>query len=149
MLMAIDPGTTESAYVMMIDGHPVEFAKIDNYRMLELVEKWHGRLFIEQFKSYGNPVGDSVFNACIWMGRFIQVYDSGAVLVPRKTYASTFCKGISSDAKIKAAMCKLFNEPQSPKRPVGQLKGMTGDVWQALALAVYAERKIKTMEDMR
>lgn len=143
MLMAIDPGTTESAYVVLDDGKPVEFAKVHNGEMLKICEHWKGKLVIEQFKSYGNPVGDSVFTTCIWMGRFIQAFDGIATLVPRKTYASMFCSK-PNDSTIRGAMCALFNEPQSPKRPRSILKGMAGDMWQALALAVYAERVLET-----
>jgi len=42
-ILAIDPGTTESAYVLLVDGKIDRFAKLPNADMLKMIEwvKWN------------------------------------------------------------------------------------------------------------
>ena len=78
-LLAIDPGNVESAYCIIDKStyKPVVFEKIDNN---EFREKLLGELryypiesvAIEMIASYGMAVGASVFETCVWIGRFIE-----------------------------------------------------------------------------
>jgi hypothetical protein len=77
-LIAIDPGDTESAYVFFDneDAAPIGgFAKMENHKLLKEMPAMRGfadELAIEMVACYGMPVGASVFNTCVWVGRFIQ-----------------------------------------------------------------------------
>ena len=79
-IMAIDPGSSESAYVIMEGYRPVEFAKISNSDLINKIsyldaahaKKCPEAMVIEMVASYGMPVGEEVFDTCVWVGRFWQ-----------------------------------------------------------------------------
>ena len=74
-ILAIDPGNIESGYCLINfkDYKPIEFGKIENFEMLKKVsELKYDFLVLEMIASYGMPVGASVFDTCVWIGRFIQ-----------------------------------------------------------------------------
>ena len=75
MLLAIDPGTLESAYVVMDEKtrKPIEFEKTDNFSVLRRIQSLVDSSYtvaIEMVASYGMPVGAEVFDTCVWIGRF-------------------------------------------------------------------------------
>jgi hypothetical protein len=65
-LLAIDPGTTESAYVILNDGALSAFSKVDNEQMRIIAGNWGGELVLEMVASYGMPVGREVFETVYW-----------------------------------------------------------------------------------
>ena len=74
-ILAIDAGNEESGYCLMdaITYKPIEFGKISNEQMLmKVIELNYDKLILEMVASYGMPVGASVFETCVWIGRFIQ-----------------------------------------------------------------------------
>ena len=75
--IAVDPGTTESAFVVLTGELPNHFGKVGNEDMLTILNqhKRHcGRMVIEMVASYGKPVGETTFETCLWIGRFIQAW---------------------------------------------------------------------------
>lgn len=73
MILAIDPGTTESAFVLWDGQRAVECGFHNNDEILRVVESSGGcglRLAIEQVRSYGMAVGKEVFDTVHWCGRF-------------------------------------------------------------------------------
>ena len=72
MIVAIDPGNEQSAWVRYTGGMPIR-AKIEPNEVLlqRLRDGMAGALVIEGIASYGMPVGREVFDTCIWIGRFI------------------------------------------------------------------------------
>lgn len=151
-LLAIDPGNTESAYVI-IDEHrrPVEFAKIDNHtlrgRLLDLVPRTD-RTVIEMVSSYGMAVGADVFETCVWIGRFQESayrWDFHLPeLITRGPVKLHHCHSRKAkDSNIVRALVDRFAPGQSnfgkgTKAAPGWFYGFSKDVWQAYALAVYA-----------
>lgn len=78
-ILAIDPGTTESGYCIMDDYKPVPvmFGKLPNDLLLDVVSKAQNIndvecVVIEMVESYGNAVGQTVFETCVWIGRFME-----------------------------------------------------------------------------
>jgi hypothetical protein len=88
-VLAIDPGNVESAYVYIDTDtlKPVDFGKIPNEDLLERCFQRRGnweepwrlkyRLAIEMVASYGMAVGATVFDTCVWIGRYIQAAQDG------------------------------------------------------------------------
>lgn len=118
-LLAIDPGTTESAYVEL-DGYRLDgFGKIANEQMLRLIENWPGeRVTLEMVQSYGMAVGAEVFETVWWTGRFAQAAQ------PRDVYR-VFRKDIklhhcgtprAKDANIRQALIDRYGGSQEVKR---------------------------------
>ena len=74
-LFAIDPGTTESGWVLLdSDDLIVDAGVSTNTDELAMLDMMDADLAIEMIASYGMPVGREVFETCIWVGRFIQEY---------------------------------------------------------------------------
>jgi len=150
-LVAIDPGTTESAFVAMSGRQIVRFGKVDNEQMLrqldfEALESDNlTALVVEMVASYGMPVGASVFNTCVWIGRFVQLWGRKHHTVFRKTVTAHLCGTVrADDSNVRAALIEKYGGKVAAIGSVkakGPLHGVTGDVWSALAVAVtFLER---------
>ena len=146
-ILAIDPGTTESAYVLY-DGLPREYGKVKNEVLNEMIAGFDvEEMAIEHVRGYGKRVGNELFDTCEWTGRFIETFirDNGGPVhrLARKRVAGACASaldgtpegyGVSAtivnDSIVRTWMVQQFGEPD----------GLTKDMWQALALAVtFAE----------
>jgi hypothetical protein len=139
VILAIDPGTTESAYVLWDGSCLHEKGKIQNETMLEKCETAESaeRCVIEKVQSFGKPVGESTFETVFWSGRFAQAFGPRRVdRIGRTAVKNHICHSSSAkDPHIRQALIDRFGEPGTKKKP-GLLYGVSGDVWAALALAV-------------
>lgn len=151
-ILAIDPGTTESAYVLLVDGVVVEHGKVDNGWLVDACghsPAWDGaQLVVEMIASYGMAVGAEVFATCVWIGRFVQAWRTRShftlpELVVRQKVKLHLCgQTRAKDANIRAALIDRFSngggkeKAVGTKRAPGPLYGVKADAWQALALAV-------------
>ena len=70
-ILAIDPGNEDSAYVL-IDSNfkPLNFGKISNDELLSSLKHYPAKeAVIEMIACYGMPVGEEVFETCVWKVR--------------------------------------------------------------------------------
>lgn len=155
-LLAIDPGPTDSAYVIIQDGAvPVSFGKVSNYELRNLIltaPEWFeaDHVVIEMVASYGMAVGAEVFETCVWVGRFCEAVRgnwypfSEPTLVKRLPVKLHHCHDSkANDANIKTALVDRFapgvrNHGKGTKAEPGFFYGFHRDIWAAYALAVYA-----------
>ena len=147
MILAIDPGTTESAYVLLSDNYEIiEFNKVDNNFLLNRIQDQYGQftLVIEMVASYGMPVGQEVFDTCVWIGRFMQASSCPVELVYRKEVKLNLCGNVrAKDSNIIQALKDRFGDKGTKKNP-GYFYGMKADCWQAMALAItYLDKQDK------
>lgn len=116
-ILAIDPGNVESAYCV-IDTEtyrPEFFAKVDN-KYLKSWIRTHDTMFdkviVEMVASYGMPVGESVFQTCVWIGRFIQLADElgkDFAHIYRKDEKMNICHSMKAkDSNIRQALIDRF-----------------------------------------
>jgi hypothetical protein len=134
-LVAIDPGTFESAYVVMNPDTRVilDRGQADNQAVLVWLEKQRmvfgsERLVIEMIKSYGNAMGDSTIETCVWIGRFIERWSGPVDKLPRKTIVTTLCMNPrANDSNVRRALLDMYTP--------AKVKGFTRDMWSALAVA--------------
>lgn len=158
VILAIDPGPRESAYVVIDeDCTPVSFGKLPNEHLrtkilscvdVELLDV--DRVVIEMIASYGMPVGEEVFETCVWIGRFCEAIRgnwypfSDPALIKRHAVKVHHCKSAKAkDSNIVQALVDRFapgqtNHGKGTKTSPGFFHGFSRDVWQAMALAVYA-----------
>lgn len=141
-ILAIDPGTLESGWVI-ITGRQVTESGIDrNEDVLHRVADWEGALAVEMIASYGMPVGREVFETCVWIGRFLQAYryTTLAQLVYRKDVKVHLC-GTSQarDPHIRQALIDLLG-PQGTKKAPGPTYGVRSHAWAALGVGATALR---------
>lgn len=157
MLMAIDPGTEQSAVVWFAPqegycGGIISATMLPNKEVLDRIAE-HAftpspppgqRLAIEMVTSYGMPVGREVFETVRWIGRFEQVwetyraaYESQPIeLCTRSQVRGYLCRDMKAkDANVRAALLERFGPPGNKKEP-GRTYGITKDLWSALAIAV-------------
>ena len=148
-LVAIDPGPEESAFVVFVDGAPTSFGKKANLELLlplaRLVEtNPEAMLVLEMIASYGMPVGAPVFQTCVWIGRFVQIWTSHGgthALITRQEVKLELCGNrAAKGANIRQALIDRFGPDKGKaigvKKTPGPLYGVKDDVWSALAVGV-------------
>lgn len=140
MILAIDPGSTESAYVWLTyDGVVKEFAKVKNGVMLETCRLTvrPTDVVIEKIASYGMAVGAEVFETVYWSGRFAEAVlqnKCSAHRITRLEVKLQMCRDSKAkDANIRQALIDRYGGKQCIKKG-GPLHGVSKDVWAALAV---------------
>lgn len=152
-ILAIDPGTEQSAWVLYDGSEVLDFGIDSNEEMLcaltplsESPER--PELAIEMVACYGMPVGAETFETCLWIGRFIERFGGGEK-VYRKDVKMHLCHSMrAKDGNVRQALIDKFpatgggKVPQiGTKKQPGPLYGVASHVWSALAVAVtYAEK---------
>ena len=146
-ILAIDPGSEQSAWVLW-DGAIVEHGYEPNRQVIAHVcNQWlYDLLAIEMMAGYGMTAGREVFETCVMIGRCIQAREACAFIpwryVYRKDIKLALC-GVTSakDKDVREALIDRFGGKATAlgtaKAP-GPLRGITGDQWAALAVAVVA-----------
>ena len=157
-LIAIDPGTTESAWVVyepfpssmigrvLAHGHE---PNSDVLWSLRNNEHDADALTIEKIASYGMAVGAEVFDTCIWIGRFDEAWATSSIphrrparLVYRRDVKLHLCgQSRAKDPNVRQAILDLYGGKAAAmgrKAARGPLYGVSGDVWSALAVAITA-----------
>lgn len=161
-ILAIDPGSEQSAWLWLEDGHPkliggtaadvpMRCFGIDrNHDLLTSLRVGglpNGLLdtpdvvVIEKVESYGMAVGREVFDTVHWAGRFTEAaYGTPVHQLLRRAVKVAICHDTKAkDANIRAALIDRFGGPESIRKG-GPLYGISKDVWSALAVAVsYAD----------
>lgn len=144
-IVAIDPGPVQSAYIQW-DGKIIEGFGIEgNETVVELLglstqAPYH--MAIEQVRSYGMPVGASIFDTVFWSGRFCQAWHGEFHQVPRLKVKQYLCHDSrAKDSNIIQALVDRFaygikNKGKGTKKEPGFFYGFKSDIWQAFALAV-------------
>lgn len=153
MIFAIDPGNEYSAYVLLDDDlKPVKFAKCTNEEIIEVinnlfyVQKIKCDVAIEMIASYGMATGKTVFDTCVWIGRFTQLLASDGLskvtYIYRKDEKMNLCHTMKAkDSNIIQALIDRFapttsNKGKGTKKNPGFFYGFKKDIWQAYAVAV-------------
>ena len=153
-LLAIDPGNIHSAYVIMLDGEIEDKGKILNDEMIQLIREYRGalkHLAIEMIASYGMPVGASVFETCLWAGRFIERVDCEHTLIYRKDVKMYLCNSMrAKDGNIRQAIIDKYPPTGGGKTPQigiksapGPLFGFAADMWAALGVALTYNNMVR------
>jgi hypothetical protein len=148
LILAIDPGNVQSAYVLIgEDLKPDSFGKEDNETVLEIVNKYDYTHFaIEMVASYGMPVGREVFETCVWIGRFMQAAAEKNIkaqwIYRKKDVCMNLCyTTLAGDANVRQALVDRFaprqkNYGKGTKDKPGWFYGFAADVWSAYAVGV-------------
>lgn len=141
-VFAIDPGTTQSGWVLFEGREVVQSGVDDNHELLTWVK--HGQradlLAIEMIAGMGMTVGQTTFDTVRWIGRFQQAWrDPDAVrFVYRREVKQFLCNSQQAkDANVRQALIDLVGEPGVKAKP-GPTYGVKSHAWQALGVAVTA-----------
>ena len=154
-IIAIDPGCVDTALVVydIATKRPIFAQKAHNNDILNVLnskvtEYNDSQLSIEMVASYGMPVGRTVFDTCVWIGRYIQHYLAIALvraprLIVRKDVKMHMCgSNRASDANIRQALIDRYGATPGvavgTKKNPGPLYKLGNDERAALALAITA-----------
>lgn len=159
-ILAIDPGTTDSAYVLMNDDYTIRnrnFYKFKNELVLKTIKDLGGiyddgmTVVIEMVASYGMGVGQEVFDTCVWIGRFTQAaIERGCRVeyVYRMEEKMALCHDSrAKDANIRQALIDRFalfdkKSGKGTKKKPDVFYGFSKDIWSAYAVGVtYLDRR--------
>ena len=152
-VFAIDPGTTQSAWVLWDMGAEEVVNKgihrnEDMPAIIRMNAKDAALFAVEMIASYGMPVGREVFETCVWIGRFIHAFAPGVMdhsrfQVYRLEVKSHLCHSAKAkDANVRQALIDRFGAPGTKKEP-GKLYGVSKDIWSAVAVAVTFADKLR------
>jgi hypothetical protein len=161
-VLAIDPGSTYSAFVVYRWGKVVMFGRETNADLLAWLAINRNRNrhnVIEWTAPRGMPASMELFETMWWAGRFAQLLSepsavsagSGPELVLRlqRSAVKRYLCGTSAakDTNVHAALIDRFGGAGGKEAAVGRkaspgpLYGIVRDVWAALAVAVtYADQ---------
>lgn len=147
IVVAIDPGTTESAYVRYDASTSMlrAFGKLDNQTLRQWLSdrRLDGDcLAIEMIASYGMPVGAEVFETCVWIGHFEYAWGIGRPVqrVYRREVKLALCGSPrAKDGNVRQAILDRYGGKSlaiGTKKAPGPLYGVSADIWQALGVAI-------------
>lgn len=135
-ILAIDPGNTESAYVLMENYKPIKFGKIPNDEMLKVCEESEYQIAaIEMIASYGMAVGKEVFETCVWIGRFRQLAKDHEYIYRKEVKMNLCGQTRAKDSNIRQALIDRFGVVGTKKSP-GHFYGFKADIWSAYSVGV-------------
>lgn len=145
-MIGIDPGETESA-IASFDGKRLHWVKkMANESLLKMIRSSeeslsHQKVVVEMIASFGKPVGKSIFDTCVMIGRIqesAEIKGAKVTLVYRKTIAGHICNDAKGgDTNIKAALQERFGSKGTKAAP-GIFYGVSGsDQWSAIAIATW------------
>ena len=155
MILSIDPGSSESAYVLMNnDLKPIIFGKFTNLnvraeirRILRMYYSPDRSISVvtEMVACYDMAVGKEVFDTCVWVGRFTEMAEHENVntyYIYRREEKMNLCKTMKAkDSNIIQALADRFapdtpNKGKGVKAHKGWFYGFKKDIWQAYAVGV-------------
>lgn len=156
MILAIDPGTTHSAYVVYGTAFEQKDAVlkkgiVENNALADMLrpggllmcDGFMRTLYIEMVASYGMAVGKTVFETCVWTGRFIEAFNGPFEYIYRKDVKMHLCgQTRAKDSNIRQAIMDRYGSERSiaigTKKAPGPLYGVSKDIWAALGVAITA-----------
>jgi hypothetical protein len=149
MILAIDPGSEESAFALM-DGTKLIASNIyDNNNLLVYLKALRegNHMAIEMIASYGMPVGRSVFETCVWIGRFIEAWNGmDYSYVYRQDVKRHLCNGSmkAKDSNIRQAIMDKYGSTREiaigKKKTPGPLYGVSKDMWAAIGVGLTYQK---------
>lgn len=152
MILAIDPGNEQSGVVLLDESlKPIESGKYINENVRQELRRNLNKyghelhVAIEMVACYGMAVGASMFDTCVWIGRFVEMvelYNMDVTLIYRKDEKMNLCHSMKAkDSNIVQALIDRFapntsNKGKGTKKEPGWFYGFKKDIWQAYAVAV-------------
>lgn len=155
-ILAIDPGTNQSGWVLYRDGNVIDCGVMDNEDLRRRLADgafgltWADDMAIEMVASYGMAVGKETFRTVWWSGRFTDAWFSSIGRLPIEIYRADvkmhLCHSMKAkDANIRQSLIDLYGGSKEAaigkKATPGPLYGVSSHAWAALAVAVTASAR--------
>jgi hypothetical protein len=141
LIMGVDPGSSESAYVVWAHTHVVDQGHLPNRDLLKLIEAKgsDSLLVLEQLARMGQDIGASVLETAFWSGQFAhaaRIYDRIPRMVIKRALTG---RTNTKDKDVRASLLLRFGgqaKAMGTKAAPGPLYGVASHRWSALAVAV-------------
>ena len=157
MILGIDPGSSQSAYVVLDKNlKPVNIGKVDNEELLDMIykEDFHmcRHFAIEMIASYGMAVGKTVFDTCVYIGQLKEAlantHGETVQYIYRKDEKMNLCGSMrAKDSNIRQALIDRFGVVGT-KKAQGFFYGFKADIWSAMAVSVtYHDMYLKVIKN--
>ena len=150
-LLAIDPGNEVSGFVIIdMDTYKPDLSGIVSNRDLRerLFRGNFEDVAIEMISNQGMPVGKSVFDTVLHIGRFVEIASANGLYLPKLIYRREVQMNLcgtmkAKDANVIQALIDRFapdtpNRGKGTKADPGWFYGFKSHVWQAYAVGVTA-----------
>ncbi len=143
-VIGLDPGCSESGLVVW-DGERVCHSIIaPNEEIIRTLRIWSAmHLVVEMISGMGMTVGQTTFETCVWIGRFIEAFDpSGELIhrVPRGEVKMHLCGNMrAKDKNVRQSLLDRFGGKKAAigkKAAPGPLYGVTSHKLSALAVCL-------------
>lgn len=149
-ILSIDGGDMQSAYSLLDENlKPILFDIQENNQLLEtialLINRYNKHkelhIAIEMIASYGMAVGQTVFETCVWVGRFVQLIKDidpkiQVKFIYRKDEKMNLCHSMKAkDSNIRQALIDRFGDVGTKKHQ-GWFYGVKKDIWASIAVGV-------------
>lgn len=139
LVIGIDPGTKQSAYVEWDGTFVLNAAIVPNTKLLTYLRAIdpHACVVFENIEPYGMVVGRETLETCVWIGRLFQrardvVGGTQVSRLPRRAVKKHLrIKG--GDKAVRSALIQRLGDERHPEDWYGKLKSHQ---WSALAIAV-------------
>lgn len=165
--IGIDPGDKQSAIVSIGDECEVisHGIYLNGPELFDAInEAMRGRaterqVAIEMIASYGMPVGETVFETCVWIGQLVRHIRHHYRVAPSKVYRKDvkihLCQSMrAKDANIRQAILDRYPQTGGGKLPQvgtksqpGPLYGIVADQWAALGVAITAKETLASLRE--
>lgn len=145
MLMAIDPGTRESGYVVLSEdcSRILKTGNVDNQKILQEILQPSVKLVVVEEVAYANMAGWTLFRTSWWCGAMcLLAHQAGKPyhLLSRNEVKSSLGLSGQKDADVRRLCIAQYGETESvaigTNAHPGLLYTVTGHAWQALGLAI-------------
>lgn len=154
ILLAIDPGNVETGFVFYKYGKEYKYSdhhanrilgkgKIPNTSLMSIISKNASNIkavYIEDIAQYGTGVGKTVFDTVKFIGMLMERCSSLGIpvsLVYRKTIVTHHTDNPKANDSILRQFLIDTLGGQGTKKAPGPLYGFAGDMFSALAIALY------------
>lgn len=137
-IFAIDPGTTQSGWIVIIDGQPTEFAVEPNDVVINRLRIGTGTdiVVIEEVQPYG-ITGKEILRTVRWTGAFAEAaFPARVAWRTRHMVLLHICGSIrAKDGDVRSTLIDRWGGPGAEKKG-GPLYGMKAHIWQAFAVGI-------------
>jgi len=144
IILGVDPGNVKSA-IVYFDTEKEEILEKQILENNECLAFFRNKsivpdlCLIEQIASMGMAVGESVFETCVWSGRFMECFSMlgwSVDRIKRMQIKNILCgSSRAKDANIRQRLIDLYGAP-GVKKQQGKTYGLKADMWAAFAVCV-------------
>ena len=157
-ILALDPANVLTAFVVYDEDTKLisDKGKVENAILLDRIRRNEfdvDMMAVEMIACYGMSVGKTVFETCVWIGKFVEAWDNNVhkpfEFIYRLEVKMNLCHSAKAkDKNIRVALIDRMGEQGTKKNP-GPTYGISADIWAALGVAVTSSDKRKGVSHMQ